>query len=122
MQIAQSLNCPYIFLLASVYLIDRGAHWSCKLWIIPSSLFTHFLASLFTKGKCVQFIIYKILPSFFIRFPPQFLILIGLHRMTLFCQRINMGLSFVAVEGMETSAIYYIIDFPGWATYDLHVQ
>ena len=28
--------------------ISRGAHGSWKLWIIPSSLFTHFLASMFT--------------------------------------------------------------------------
>ena len=42
--------------------------------------------SIFKREKFVQFIIYKILLSFLLRFPPQFLILIGLHRMTLFYQ------------------------------------
>ena len=70
----------------------------------------------FITAKCVQFIIYKILLSFLKRFPPQFLILIGLHRITSFRQHINMQLSFVAVEGRKTSPIYHSIDFPGWAT------
>ena len=63
--------------------------------------------SLFTREKIVHFIIYKIVPSFFKRFPPHFLILIGLHRMTSFFQRIKTRLSFVAVKGKETSPIYY---------------
>ena len=50
--------------------------------------------SLAIMGKCVQLIIYKILPSFLIRFPPQFLILIGLHRMYN-----DVGLAYVPVEG-----------------------
>ena len=65
--------------------------------------------SLFIREKCVQFIIYEILPLFFIRFPPHFLLLIGLRRMTTFCQRINTRLSFVAVEGRETYHLYIIV-------------
>ena len=61
-------------------------------------------------------------PHFFKRFPPQFLILIGLQRMTSFCQRINTLLSLVEVEGRETSPIYSIVLIFLTGLHDLHVQ
>ena len=89
----------------------QGCTWVLEIMDYSQCTFYPFfgLTIHFIREKCVQFIIYKILPSFFIRFPPQFLILIGLHRMTSFCQRISTRLSFVAAECRETSHRLYII-------------